>query len=323
MRGREVREAARNINVYVKNAQARAKELGRPVGIVIDRSPNDPNLGYQLSLAEEVPPFTGWTAFSKAKVNGDMAQVVEVLGPGNESQSILTAVDVQPNDQIRFNYRGQRYRVRRVIPNTATIQFEMDGVDTTRHTISPNHAVPFEVFRRPRKTLSTPLELPTGTAVVLSLSGVGLTGNLEESRLSASIGLTEFQSVDESVLANAPFQARDMPLTIMFTPENEVDRVYRVLPPPNVNWPAYRNFPPKRPQAKIFLFLGKDTLDPLNNLVDGTNLWITIDPHSGSVTTAPNGVAVDDISTLESSDLRATIASSRQLAATGQSIGGR
>ena len=84
--GREVREAARQVNAYFRQAQAKARELGRPVGVMIRRSPstnsgpnNDFDFGYQLSLAEEPPPYTGVTSFARARVTSPPALIIGVF----------------------------------------------------------------------------------------------------------------------------------------------------------------------------------------------------------------------------------------------------
>ena len=338
LEGREVREAARQVNAYFQQARARARELGRPVGVMIRRSPAGDlarDFGYQLSLAEEPPPYTGVNSFSRARVltfnnvPSGQAMIRDSADP-NSFQRF-----VQPNDLIRFNLRGPKYRVLQVKAATQQEQqlynspykvvFDTIGTPIV-HFADPN-SVHFEVFRRPRSTSSTPLELPTGTAIVMNLSGVGmdfvsdLTPDGEESQYVGNsprqkyIGLTEFQRFSEAGFAN-------LPLTIMFTTSGGIDRVFRILPPPETI--ANPNFPPKRPQDKIYLFLGKDGVDRWTNLQDESNLWITIDPANGSVNTAPNalppGVMVSAVSNIQK---LGAVASSRQLAATGQSMGGR
>ena len=383
LEGREVREAARQINAYFQQAQAKARQLGRPVGVVLQRSPNiDQDYAYQLSLAEQPPPFRGLTSADRATIRvatsgsgkiattfypknqGDPAGIAGIVMPGMGSPLGFLRV-VQPNDEIRFNFRGPKYRIVSVeqtgnfYPDpTFLITFLVDPSDTTTYVMG--NSVPFEIFRRPRMSASTPLELPAGTAILMNYSGVGLdfasnSASGIETQVSGInprqqyIGLTEFQRLQpDKTLEGFPgdfpdavySSLRQAPLTIMFSPDGSIDRIYRVLPPAGMLAPANLTFlaqvPPKRPQDKLYLFVGKDALDTMestvqvgteelgvNNYLDTTNLWIAIDPQTGLVTTSPH---VPDPSIDPSQGMKrflGAIAVSRQIAASGQSMGGQ
>lgn len=353
LEGREVREAARQINAYMQQAQARAKELNRPVGVMIRRTPalpgqpldreQDLDFGFQLSLAEVPPPYAGFTPSSRAFV-----QLLDTTGVPTGSVRIFQDPAffrlVVVNDFIRFNYRGPKYRILRLDPSSSSILIDLAEAETKlfapatkRGTLKFSAPLKFEVFRRPKSISSTPLELPTGAGVVLSLSGAGVSipnaanADGEESSLSTPlparqkyIGLTEFQRPQRDIPPRYLEEVQNQPLTILFSPTGEVEWVYRVLATKgteaNQFWSRY---PPKRPQDKLYLFVGKQGVTRWQNLDDGSNLWITIDPQTGLVTTAPNSIPLDSVaqrSTLV--DRLRGVAESRQLAATGQSMGG-
>ncbi len=357
--GREVREAARQINAYLQQAQARAKELNRPVGVMIRRTPalpgqpldreQDLDFGFQLSLAEVPPPYTGFTPSARAFV-----QVLDTTGMPTGTVRIFqdpaffptgsTRGMVAVNDFIRFNYRGPKYRILQLDPNSSSIRIDLAEAETKlfapatkRGTLKFSAPLKCEVFRRPKAISSTPLELPTGAGIVLSLSGAGVStpnaANLdgEESSIATPlpsrqkyIGLTEFQRPQRDIPPRYLDQIQNQPLTILFSPTGEVEWVYRVLATKGTeSLPFWSRFPPKRPQDKLYLFVGKQGVTRWQNLDDGTNLWITIDPQTGLVTTAPNSIPLDSVaqrSTL--ADRLRGVAESRQLAATGQSMGG-
>lgn len=355
MEGREVREAARQVNAYFQQARARAKELGRPVGVVIRRSEAaDPNFdfGYQLSLAEEPPPYKGLSSLARARVlaqSEPTQRTALISDPGTGIVALRKFV--QPNDQIRFNLRGDRYRVLRVRPATSTqidaneanppfaFQVVFETVGKQPINFATLNSVQFEVFRRPRSTSSTPLELPNGAALVMNLSGVGMdyvsealavNGDSQldgvESPWASSprqqyIGLLEFGRPGAEM--NAAYA--NNPLTIMFNPNGGIDRIYRILPNANlVVDNTYLLARPKRPQDKVYLFVGKSGVDRWTNLNDGSNLWITIDPQTGLVSTAPNDLPQGSLaSTTTPLERLRAVASSRQIAATGQSLGGQ
>ena len=380
MEGREVREAARQVNAYFQQAQARARELGRPVGVVIRRLPyttalnlDNPALahdfGYQLTLAEEPPPYRGTLSTARAMVwtgTKNLPGLFTVPGSDQSKYGCATAylVDpglvpgaIQPNDMIRFNLRGPRYRIVSIQPNTSVpagfeylqdyqyrIEFEFDAKKYPQVAFARFNSVQFEVFRRPQTTAATPMDLPTGSAIVMNLSGVGmehsdlsknsgmqageedfmqtaqdLDNNATTSSRQQYIGLTEFQRPNSAMLP----EFVDMPLTIMFTPEGTIDRIYRVLPGPGQT--SNPLIPPKKPQDKIYLFLGKAGVDRIVNFADTTNLWLAIDPQNGSVTTAPNTLPFGFTVASATSNVNTFlgfVAASRQLAATGQSMGG-
>lgn len=361
--GREIREAARQINAYFQQAQARAKELNRPVGVMIRRSAvippapgetftreNDLDFGFQLSLAEVPPPYTGFSTTAKAHIelgpNGLPTNQVRIVGEPPQAFTRLVA----PNDFIRFSYRGPKYRILAINPSNLVLTIDLS--DQPRVRFAParqrgtsTFAAPlkFEIFRRPQAISSTPLELPTGSGIVMNLSGVGLdpvtalSGGEEEQRDDGArnsagqvrfprqkyIGLTEFQRP-------AVPRLQDMPITIMFNPSGGIERVYRVLPTPGQEYSTtFQQIPPKRPQDKIYLFVGRQGVTRWENLDDGSNLWIVIDPQTGLVTTAPNTISDNQGNPLNAvgrADLTAklgAVATSRQLAATGQSLGGQ
>lgn len=343
LEGREVREAARMVNAYFQQAQAKAKELNRPVGVMIRRSPatdldrdKDLDFGFQLSLAEVPPPFMGFTSSARIRLEILDSGVPTGLALINDNLPVFRKL-VAPNDFIRFNLRGPKYRILRIAGNK--LEFDTSDARDVRYaqaaTLASNW-MKFEVFRRPQSISSTPLELPTGAGIVLNLSGVGMdnatnTGeeDLQDIKNAANvsmrprqkyIGLTEFQRV-------ASQRFTDMPLTIMFNPSGGVERIYRVLPKPGEEYDnLIGRIPPKRPQDKIYLFMGKQGVDRWTNLDDGSNMWITIDPQSGLVTTAPNAIPLTPVASNPTATLQqklGAVASSRQLAATGQSMGGQ
>jgi len=377
--GREVREAARQVNAYFQQAQSKAKQLDRPVGVVIHRSPNAPiknaagavvvqDFAYQLSLAEQPPPFRGFSDNDRvqfeyvdtgivvannvnASTNDNRLAAyayVHLAAPPGGPADLGFVKTVQPNDLIRFNMRGPKYPILSVAQNQNAkfpkanfqVRFLIDDLPFAK--FAPGSAVKFEVFRRPRMTSSTPLELPAGTAIAMNLSGVGMdfsSGTGVESQISNGlatprqkyVGLTEFQRLTQAELggsvAPAVFEElAKLPLTIMFSPDGSVERIYRILPPFNVVAAAGIDMallPPKRPQDKIYLFLGRDATNTNLNFHDGKSIWIAIDPQTGLVTTAPHlpdPVPVIDPEVLPSLP---AIATARQTAATGQSMGGQ
>lgn len=71
MKSRQVREAARGVNMYFGGARIKAKELGRPVGVLIERSGTVPQGSVILRQIEMPENYGGETWDSKIKVAWD------------------------------------------------------------------------------------------------------------------------------------------------------------------------------------------------------------------------------------------------------------
>ena len=59
MESRRTREAARAVHVFFASAQVRALELGRPVGVMLERSTIDPRACTLVRQVEVPPPYAG------------------------------------------------------------------------------------------------------------------------------------------------------------------------------------------------------------------------------------------------------------------------
>ena len=150
MRGQRVREASRQLNVFLAGAQARATASGRPVGVWIERAghePTDPfNSWYtaqDLYLAEQPAPYTGDLLESRVLVQPSDPREREWRALYNWDptrpdlalnccgslfptwQQSLQAEDARlaiamPGDMIRFNGRGPSYVIQEITPNWIT-----------------------------------------------------------------------------------------------------------------------------------------------------------------------------------------------------------
>ena len=95
LRGQKVREATRQLNVFVTGAQARAIELGRPAGIWIERAAHEPTdpperwyAAYTLYPAEQPDPYRG-DIF-------DARVVIRKTTPANDPQWFAYYTDPAP-----------------------------------------------------------------------------------------------------------------------------------------------------------------------------------------------------------------------------------
>ncbi len=361
LKGQGAREAARQLNVFIAGAQARAVQSGKPVGVWIERvahEETDPAqqwyTAHRMYIAEEPPPYAGDTLEARLVVQNPStpqpATWTALFKPLGSCPSSLRMI--QPGDFVQFNYRGPRFQiVNRIPPGVGTDPFGIEFMlpptwDGTRGQpvghpqkyVGKNEGVPFQVFRRPTKSVVAAMELPRNVGIDLSLSGYSTVGTMDPEREA----LPAFRVIDP-----------EYDLVIMFSPDGGVQYVYYVMSHEDPMHPAadgsdsHENLLPvvvERPTGPIRLMLARDdligqditknlattqvhaenVLNPLlgdANLADTTNLWLTIDTHSGRVTTGPN--AGLPTSGLPLVDLREKILYARQLADQGQSLGGR
>jgi prepilin-type N-terminal cleavage/methylation domain-containing protein len=395
LRGQRVREAARQLNVYLAGAQARAVELGRPAGIWIERAGHEPTdplnswyTSYRIYPAEQPEPYTGDLLESRVRLRpnptdmtiweawydwdpmqpavqccGNLAasinQAKQALNAGNDALANTLPIAL-PGDRIRFGGRDPWYVIDQIDALKITFLVRPDQVPTVGKLFRPpptsgavgdllayQPGVSFEIFRRPRRSSSTPLELPNNTGIDLSLSGYGSPYNSPYALLPA---YAPFIYVDPQ-----PFAARfreispEHDIVIMFKPEGGVDRVYYVahelemlsfweVPQGMISLLLARADQIGRDSQKNLMLLDADYRNRVPtylgeaNLRDQDNIWLSISTHTGRIQSAPNGDAFVDAFTgyplaslplTPNVDARNYLQNARRFATTGQSMGGQ
>jgi type II secretory pathway pseudopilin PulG len=121
LEGRRVRESARAINVFIGSAQSRAMDIGRPVGVQIQRDPLLPQAGTVLYQVEVPPPYAGEVVGAAVAVQDwtytDAARTVFYWPDGSTILKLMFRVGecayprVQVGDQVRLNLGGPLYTV--------------------------------------------------------------------------------------------------------------------------------------------------------------------------------------------------------------------
>ena len=260
--GRDIREAARQVNTYLTAAQSRAIELQRPVAVSV-RPLRDDNgnvllqAALELWMAEVPEPYTGDHHLAYAEIVS-LEPVVTLHGVSNHPTNPIYH-NVDGNDFIRFDGKGPRYqiaswfRVPADDADTDKIQIMLYEKTTyhTRYFAGGSQVptrVPFQIFRygRPLQSLVSPLQLPPTVAIDMANCGLGRTGVLT---------------------------VPDM--TILFSPAGGVERFIF-------------NGMFARPTSAFHLLLGRiDQLGP-GNLADGNSRWISIRHLTGRITTSEN-----------------------------------
>ncbi|MEO2020271.1 MAG: type II secretion system protein [Pirellulaceae bacterium] len=297
LKDRKLRETSRLLNAYVAGVQARAAELGRPVGVILVRgSSTNARDKYQCTeiFTAEVPaPYAGDMVDSRARVTtsggnwtvslaGNPFFNTLVKAPARDATgSIVTAGDLFA---LRLDYKDPLFQCRCIGPGQAQILFTKNDLTRPPQQYvnsdgTSKRPVPFQIYRTPARSSATPLQLPNGVAIDLSVSGMGFQGNHFSPDFRPDSKLWQ-QSI-----------------TIMFAANGNVDSVFiggQPLPQP----------------SKIYLLVGRvnqisakgmldpDATDPFKrptqsdrnraNLPDPANTWFTINPKTGHIRNSAN-----------------------------------
>ncbi len=338
-RGRQVREAARELSAYIAGARAKALEIGRPAGIWLERFPRPPANASQADLqalsetgglhfcvnvytAITPPPYSGDTLDSRVVVqNGRVTKFVPATGWMGL---------VRPGDLMKLNFQGRLYQIQvtdpsvvdergYLKPNSLQAGWLLSPVDFNSDPVVPNTpltGVPYQIFRQPVRSNDAPLQLP-GTAVIdLDLSGL-------DSRPAGQIGPTKFSG---GTFAAVPTPGSGTPtidtnpVIIMFGPGGALDRIY------------YRGGQFIIPTEPVFLLVGRREKvypgEPQEsseeqgvqfNYQDTGHWCLSLGHQTGRITVTELAV-FDDPSPLTGSN---PLAKARHFARLAQSTGGR
>lgn len=310
LEGRRTREAARAISVYCGSARVRAMETGRPVGVVLHRflDPKDPTnpakglpgCAMRLEQAEMPLPYAGDTLDAVAQVEwagpqaGGVATLTATFAPAGINGNL-----VQKGDLVQFNHQGPFYTIAadpaKPVATSLTLEIRLtEGQMLPWPSTGSSRPVPYEIFRRPWKSAVRSLQLPDGAVVDLGTSGTD-----SEPALFAPAG-----------------PGGIAPITIMFSPTGRVDRIYVGTVSYPVTEPIFllvgQTERVRRPDGTLLAEDGKA------NWQDPKNLWVTLMPQTGLVTTT-EVAAVDPAIT----DPTVGLPLAREYAREAESMGGR
>jgi len=281
---RQTREAARSINVYLGAARNRAVETGRPVGVEIVRDPNLTLAGTTLYQVEIPPPYGGDTEDTRVTVtllsfSGGIATVQATRASG-----IFSGGLIRLGDQVQFNQQGWVYTItganvdaNNYVRSSPPAGTDPDGFPLTLQASVPGSfvmptltAVPFQISRRPTRSSTSPLRLPSSVVVDLEFSGT------EATNFTASTA--DVNSV-----------------TILFAPSGNIYRVVSDEVTGRVIDPIYL-LVGKRERLPLAYGEAFQAEDGVSNLNDLTNLWVTVNSRSGLIVSAEMAeAAVGDI----------------------------
>ena len=268
MKSRRVREASRLLNTYILLAQSRSAELGRPVGVWMERNEDNNNECVKLFMAESPPLYSGDIFGAQATVTLNSGVWTATFADDNSGS--LPGI-INTGDQIRFGYRDPYYSILSV--STDAMDYP---VVTFTHQTGPfprqNSSYPYQILRRPIRSLAGTVELPRGTLIDLRLSGIGVSGS-------------------DFIPASSPPADSELPLVVMFSSSGSVEQIFGKQPS-STTWGSYS------PTGTLHFFVREEddvelagqpqaTIDhaALNN---GENNWVSVGHQSGAITSAEN-----------------------------------
>ncbi|MBT4693259.1 MAG: type II secretion system protein [Planctomycetaceae bacterium] len=284
-RNRALREAERQLNAFIGSAQARAQQLGRPVGVWIERvNDGDPivsaNHSVSVYLAEVPLPYSGNLRNSFVRISStgvlnfylptprNNPDGTPIYDPSGMREYEADPILHHPNNhlikdgdsfKIQFNYRGPYYDA---VRNGNNYQLR----NNQRHgrlnfaNLSNSSGVPYQIHRLPKKSFLPPLNLPAGAVIDLSVSGT-------------MAGQNEFLTTTD------PPNRR--PVILMFNPSGGVATIWN-------------KGIQSQPMGWIHLLVGRQNqVSPTNiilddetekgNVEDMNNRWVSIDHRTGSI----------------------------------------
>jgi type II secretory pathway pseudopilin PulG len=282
-RNRALREAERQLNAFIGSAQARAQQLGRPVGIWIERfSESETLVGANYAVAiyiAEIPrPYTG-------EIRDELVRVWRNPDPTNNkiylrfvNNSTLSGDRlIKPGDRfkIQLNHRGPYYTAMKT--NNDEYILVRDLKIGRIPTADLSAGVPYKIQRQPKKSFLPPLRLPAGTVIDLSVSGMGSSG-------------VDFWTLNDT----ATIQLDTKPVTIMFQSDGSIDRVlYDGKDERPVGWVHLlvgrqnQVFPDNEFDSDdnpILFNRFTDKATETANVMDMENRWVSINHRTGSIT---------------------------------------
>jgi hypothetical protein len=292
LEGRQTREASRQLSTYIELAKAHAAETGRPAGLqlVTETLPEadlaeNVRFASRLYLTETPLPYVGDVIHAVVQVNQQDNSPNPPTWRLTFGTDCLTLpfLGVTAGDRIRFGYKGPAYEITSVSWG-ATYNAWISA--STDFPMPPDGKYPFQIYRKPERSSSMPLELATGAVVDLEYSGFSLLG-------------TQFAASDPTTGGS---------VSIIFDPNGSVS--HAIID--GVRWEQ---------TDTIHLLVGRIdelmrediTTDPEGNLANADSRWVSIGHQAGKVTVTENG----------GTEANTSLDVCREFAQSAQSMGGR
>ncbi|MDZ7620341.1 MAG: hypothetical protein U1E05_25345, partial [Patescibacteria group bacterium] len=331
--GRAVREAARSVNVFLGSARNRAMATGRPVGVVLQRFPNDANVCMTLQQVEAQPPYAGETLISCASLGylraytnlpsgcsdpfPDHYPFIVFFHGGFDDTQIITG------DQVQFDHQGLWYTVLDTPAPNATCYPALPGGNPPWRVVGIPKTQIVKSLVDNRLAWPWPDYLPKPSSgpdqsrrmsyrflrqpVVPNSAGRYYVAIAKPMQLpldavmdltwSGGPGSEKEDALNESEGHFSQRNAGSEPIVIMFTPSGGLGQVYVAGTPYPVTEPLYLLIARRDRIRDDYKTGDPDNLDDMSNLEEPGSFWITVNARTGLIGTAENGPVQFDFGT--------------------------
>lgn len=252
LRGREVREGARQLHAFVSRVQTEAIANNRSHGIELVRSEQDPMKCFELRQVRYRNLFAGLSPDSRVRRNGKALDFILGIpgSPQDEDTKALLGRLLKRNEVIyaRFDYRGNWIPItRKDIPTTNYAGLQIEFVDTADipGSFANMATVAYQIKLPPRATSAASVELPQGAFIDLAESGSGI-----------------------GTLPRNQFQSNKRPIMIMFDTSGKLSELRQAGAP-------------RQGPDTMFLLVRNET-------PEAPSYWVTIGSSTNRVTTTEN-----------------------------------
>lgn len=292
---RKIREAARISDGFIVKTQSDAINRGMG-GIWIERDEFNPYISYRIYQAKSPAPYTGDFLGARSRITAAQRNTAETInGVDDDSNGIvddlfIVQVDfslsecpsaprlIEAGDYIQFDFKGPYFRIMQspsLTGGAAGYTSEIIAVSTVgpapRVPTGAFALTPFRVIRQPERSTAGYLDMPKGTMIDLSKSGLtvlDLNGN----------GLADDPLAQGTELGDAA--GLNMPVIVTFDSNGQMDTIFI-------------GGQPLVPDRSLHLLLANDNTEDLADLdmsnstaslEDLSNFWLTI-TRQGAVST--------------------------------------
>lgn len=345
LKDRKTNQAALQIRSFIEDARVKAIASGRSVAVVLERanemyvlddtaSPTRLGDGFamnaciRLSIAEVLPPYEGDLDQSTCTLSSTGGSTIPNQVTINLVENPSAAMFIQYGNTITFGDWQERFTIisnpvflpAAGTPTSVSFTFS-NGVLASVSKFAdyaqgppvnlPPGNISFRVYAKPRRLFSKPLDLPKGTCVDLSLSGIGFetmdssqapfyagprSSGLETTRHASPMGAVfspslRFASdeIDRDFSGTRLIERQFRPVYLVFNSRGELSNVWANA----LEGEAMTSF---TPNASVFLMVGRTDRVPLDdsqmtlasrfdpplspspgsNLWDASNYWVKI-----------------------------------------------
>jgi type II secretory pathway pseudopilin PulG len=312
LKEQRVTQSAHSVQAYFEAAKARAVATQRPVAVILHRAGaadvSALNTCIRMSIGETFPPYAGdW--------EGAVGTLVDTTADGYASAiriplaSAATLYDIDSNsfngfisagDYLVLGDQQHGYAIGDPVYIAQSQMIEIPFQNPSRGFRTSTNAYPlteatwpvnlptgppqvkFRIYRKPSKSMVGSIVMPRGICVDLTNSGSG------------SIGREYF-------LAALPANATASDIFIVFNRRGTIDSVYSQTRINGSN--VISVLPASGVLSTLHLMVGRsdqvlspaDLANPVSardefqaNLTDTSNVWVSINPHSGLVYSSSN-----------------------------------